>query len=196
MLEKREKSMLFLVALMYLLLCVRLRVQIDLAIENLQGSVAFAVGAFGVSVHHEAVIARKAQGVGFCLEPRNKPRRKKSPAAQRAVQRLLMPYLRDVVRFRRIERLMFHVRLGLGDACETAVTAGAVYAVLCAIAPPFVSPAACDIRVTPEFAGACLWVRSQGIFFCQMGDIMLAALMTARRKRKEGLKWTSIPLRA
>ncbi|MBR5301245.1 MAG: DUF2953 domain-containing protein [Clostridia bacterium] len=197
MLEKREKSMLFLLALIYLLLCVRLRVQLDLSIAGAQGGVVFTVGALGVNVRHEAEIMRKENGMGLRLEPhKKKGSGKKHPAAQRAVQRVLAPYLKEVVRLRRIERLMLHVRLGLGDACETAVAAGGAYALLSVLAPIVARLADCDIRVTPDFAGACFHVRGQGIFFCQLGDIMLAALKAARRKRREGLKWTNIPLRA
>ena len=48
----------FLVALVYLLLCVRLRVQIDVCITGMKGSVFFCVGVFGLSVRHETVIVQ------------------------------------------------------------------------------------------------------------------------------------------
>ena len=105
-------------------------------------------------------------------------------------------YVIRTLRSGRFERIAIHLRMGLGDACQTAVAAGAAQALICALLASAGYGQACELRIVPEFSGTCLHARLQGIFSCQVGDIILAALKTACRNRKEGLKWTSIPLRA
>ena len=180
--------MLILIALVYLLLCLRLRVQIDVSIDRIQGDVSLSVGAFGLSVRHEAEIVSKKNGVGFCLESRGKMgNKRKNSAAQKIAVHLIVPYFRDVIRQRRIDRLTLHVHLGLGDACSTAVAVGGVYALFGILASAVVNPASCVMHVKPDFAKACFHVRGQGIFFCQVGDIMLAVIQSTWKKRQKGL---------
>ena len=189
--------MLFLAAIVYWLLCVRLRVQIDVSCTQRHGSVLFSVGAFGLNWRHEEVIARKKEGIGLCLMPlHGTEASKKKHALQRMAQRALFDYLRGIVRRRGFALLSLSVRVGLGDACETAMAAGAIRALAATLFAAAARPQACKLCVVPEFSGECLYVYGRGIFFCQPGDIMLASLKAAIRKRKEGLKWISIPLRA
>ena len=189
--------MLILIALVYLLLCLRLRVQIDVSIDRIQGDVALSVGAFGLSVRHEAEIVSKKNGVGFCLESRGKMgNKRKNPSTQKIIEQLIVPYFRDIVHRRRINRLTLCVHLGLGDACSTAIAVGGVYALFGILASAVVNPASCVMHVKPDFAKACFHVRGQGIFFCQLGDILLAAIQTAwKGRRNKGLLQEGIPVR-
>ena len=189
--------MLFLAALMYWLLCMRFRVQIDVSYTQWHGRVVFSVGVFRLNWRHEAMIARKKEGAGLCLMPlHGEKKREKKHAAQQMMQRMLLGYLRSIVRKREFAFLSLHVCVGLGDACETAVAAGAIRAFAAALFAASARPQAWELRVTPEFSRACLSAYGRGIFFCQPGDIILAALKATKRKKKEGLKWTSIPLKA
>ena len=110
--------------------------------------------------------------------------------------RLLKDYAIQSLRSGQCDSVMLHVRLGLGDACATALASGTVHALACSLLAPLSELRNCDLRMMPDFEKACLCVHARGIFFCSAGDIMLALLKAAPRKRKEGLKWTSIPLRA
>ena len=189
--------MLFFLALAYWLLCLRLRVQIDVSVADGQGSVAFCVGVGRVSWRRMAAIKRKKQGIGLTLVPQGESKSSgKNQTIHRVVQRALQQYLRGVICRRDFVCLALDVRVGLDDACETAVAAGAVHAIAAALFAAAAKPQACMLRVTPDFSSVCFCAHGRSIFFCQLGDIMLAALTAARRKRKEGLKWTSIPLKA
>lgn len=183
--------MLGVIALVYILLCVRIRVQLEAAWENRQGNASFCVGALGIYMRRDFVLAM--QGFSISAWPRyGKTGKEKQPDRSRKVRIWLLEALRS----RRFEHLALYLRLGLGDACETAVAAGAVQAFGSAIFAAAGERRLCELRVTPDFANPCLCARLQGIFSWQVGDIMFTALKQACRKRKEGLKWTSIPLRA
>jgi len=183
--------MLGVIALVYILLCVRIRVQLEAAWENGQGSASFCVGAMGVYLRRDFVLA--VQAFSIRALPRYGKTKKKKSADQ---GRKIRSWLLEALRSKRFERIALYLRLGLGDACETAVAAGAVHAIGSIALAAAGDRRLCELRVTPDFANPCLCAHLQGIFSWQLGDIMLAALKQAHRKRKEGLKWTSIPLRA
>ena len=185
-----------LAAIVYLLLCVRLSVRLEASVGSGEGSVSLSVGACGVYLRYDAVLACADRGLPLRVVPRYQQTEKSAHPARRRMRRLLRPYLRIVLRGGRFERIAAHVRLGLGDAGETAVGCGAAHALLCALFSPLGAGPACDLHVVPDFSGQCFCAYLQGIFSCQPGDIMLAALKDVLNKRKEGLKWKSIPLRA
>ncbi|MBQ7886099.1 MAG: DUF2953 domain-containing protein [Clostridia bacterium] len=196
MLEKRELTMLYLIALAYWLLCVRLCVQLEAFLANGQGGASFSVGALGVFVRRDYVLTQGKHALAFRAQPRYGKEKQGDQRRSLSLARLVKSILMDALRGGRFERLTVHLRLGFGDACDTAVASGAAHALICAVLAAAGGLQVCDLRVTPDFDRACLCARMSGIFSCQPGDIMLAALKQARRKRKEGLKWTSIPLRA
>ena len=185
--------MLFAIALAYLLLCLRIRVRMDVSFANGRGLASFAVGTMGAYLRRDFALVQGRSILSIRAEPlHGKPMPKRSARRGRLIRR----YLLDALRSRRFERMAVHLRIGLGDACETAVAAGAVQALSCAMLVRVCEMDRCDLRVSPDFSRCCLQVHMTGILSCRLGDIILAALTAARRKRKEGLKWTSIPLRA
>ena len=185
--------MLFAIALAYLLLCLRIRVRMDVSFANGRGLASFAVGTMGAYLRRDFALVQGRSILSIRAEPlHGKPMPKRSARRGRLIRR----YLLDALRSRRFERMAVHLRIGLGDACETAVAAGAVQALSCAMLVRVCEMDRCDLRVSPDFSRCCLQAHMTGIFSCRLGDIILAALTAARRKRKEGLKWTSIPLRA
>lgn len=171
--------MLVLIALVYLLLCVRLCLQLTASFERGQGHVSCFVSVLGIQLRREYILVRGESAFSLRLEPlEEKKRRKAGSKNQRPfVNRLIKSILLDALRGGRFERIS--LRLGLGDACMTAIAAGAVRALLCAMIPGGLR--GCDLYVKPEFSGIC--AHAAGIFSCQAGDIMLAALKTASGKR-------------
>ena len=188
--------MLYGIALMYILLCIRFQVRLEASFEDGQGGAVFCVGAWGIYMKREFVLVRGENACIVRFVPRGSIKKRKKNPASAFISRFLRNYMLDSLRRGRFERLEVCLRLGLGDACETAVAAGAVRAMLCSLLASSGSLRVCELRIVPEFSCACLRAHLRGIFSCQLGDIMLAALKTALRKRKEGLKWTNIPLRA
>jgi len=190
--------MLYLIALMYILLCVRLRVQLEGAFSDGQGSAVFCVGTGGVYLRREFVLVRGERAYMIRFVPRGSMGKKerKGNHVSAFISSFMRRFMLDSLRNGRFDRLMIHLQLGLGDACETAVAAGALRALLCSLLAAAGNLSACELRIMPVFSQTCLHVRLRGIFLWQVGDIMFAALKSALRKRKEGLKWTSIPLRA
>ena len=186
--------MLFGIALIYVLLCVRLRIQLEAGFTDGRGSAALGVSAFGISLRRDFVLTAGANG--FAAVPRYEKGKKKKNRASGYMGRLLKDYAIQSLRSGQCDSVMLHVRLGLGEACATALASGTVHALACSLLAPLSELRNCDLRMTPDFEKACLCVHARGIFFCCAGDIMLALLKAAPRKRKEGLKWTSIPLRA
>lgn len=185
--------MLFAIALAYLLLCLRIRVRMDVSFANGRGLASFAVGTLGAYLRRDFALVQGRSILSIRAEPlHGKPMPKRSARRGRLIRR----YLLDALRSRRFERMAVHLRIGLGDACETAVAAGALRALLSALLVSVGDPAIGDLRVAPDFDRACFCADVSGIFSYQLGDIILAALKQAQRNRKEGLKWTSIPLRA
>lgn len=186
--------MLFGIALIYVLLCVRLRIQLEADFADGQGSTALCVSAFGVSLRRDYVLTIGVNG--FAAMPRYGKEKKKKNRASGYMGRLMKDYTIQSLRGGQLDFLMLHMRLGLGDAGATALASGTVHALACSLLAPLGDLRTCDLRVTPDFDKVCLRVHARSIFFCRAGDIMLALLKAAPRKRKEGLKWTSIPLRA
>ncbi|MBQ8619900.1 MAG: DUF2953 domain-containing protein [Clostridia bacterium] len=188
--------MLYLAALAYWLLCVRIRVRLEAFFVNGQGGASFSIGALGMHVRRDYALVRGDNAFSLRLRPYKGKwhEKKKNGPMSRYLSRLVKHILLDALHGGRLERIV--LSLSLGDACETALAAGAVRALLCALLAGLGGRANCGLSVVPDFDEEELRVHAAGIFSCRAGDIMLAALKAARGKRKEGLKWTSIPLRA
>ena len=190
--------MLFLIALAYMLLCVRLKVVLEASWMENRGSASLRIGTCGFYGRYEKQLILGEKGIQVRSMPcrgRKKQDKKESPLRKR-LRRRLGPYLRNAILCRRFESMVVHVRLGLGNAAETAVAAGMVHALACALFYPLNRNQTCDLRVKPEFDQTCLRAFLRGIFSFQLGDIMLAAIKAAVRKRREGFRWKGIPLRA
>ena len=63
--------MLYLIALMYILLCVRLRVQLEGVFSDGQGSAVFRVGTGGIYLRREFVLVRGERAYTLRFVPRS-----------------------------------------------------------------------------------------------------------------------------
>lgn len=191
--------MLALVALAYWLLCLRLQVCIEASLYDWHGNVSLRVGAYGISLRYDTEIWLAEKPSLVHAKPRYPSVQRKRTKWQKHIRRFLRSHLRSIITERRFERIVIHARVGMGDAAETAIACGALQTVLYTLFMP-TDGGCCDLRIIPDYSCACLCAMAQGIFSCQPGDIILAALQDARRKQKktgkEGFNWKSILLRA
>ena len=187
------------IAAVYLLLALRVRLTADASLCGENSSLSLSAGAAGVELRLDGVIRREGNGIFLHMTPRyGPPRRAKAPAKLRVRRlRVSWPYGLAVLRAGSLEQAAMHARLGLQDAAQTALAAGAVRALLLSAYACLGSRAPLDLRITPDFGGVGLSAHARCIFSCQAGDIMFAVIKTAVRKtRREGFGWKSIPLRA
>ena len=191
--------MLSLIAAVYLLLALRVRLQADASICGAESSLSLSAGAAGVELRFDGELRRGKDGFFLHITPRYGAPLHLSRPAKLHVRRLRIarPYLLAAVRAGRLEQMTLRARLGFEDAAGTAVAAGSVRALLLAMCACFGSNAPCELRIMPDFGGEDLVAHARCIFSCQAGDIMFAVIKTAVRKtRREGFGWKSIPLRA
>ena len=191
--------MLSLIAALYLLLALRVRIQVDASLCGEGSALSLSAWATGVELRFDGELRREEGSLFLHIAPRyGGPLRMKTSTKLRVRQlRRARPYLLAAVRAGRLEQVTVHARLGLEDAAQTAVTAGSVCALLLAALARLDAGAPCDVRIAPDFGGVGLTAHACCIFSCQAGDIMFAVIRFAVRKTgREGFWWKSIPLRA
>ena len=165
--------MLSLIAAVYLLLALRVRLQADASICGAGSSLSLAAGAAGVELRFDGVLRRGEDGFFLHITPRYGAPLHFSKPTKLHIRRLRIarPYMLAAVHAGRLEQITLR-------ACLS-------------------SDAPCVLRITPDFGGVGLVAHARCIFSCQAGDIMFAVIKTAVRKtRREGFGWKSIPLRA
>jgi len=167
----------------YLLLALRVRVSLEGSLCGTGGNLVLSAGAAGMYIRFDGVV--KKEGVFFTIAPRYavRPKKAKKKEAHRKSVRVLRTYL-WFARTGRMERLTVNARIGLGDACETAMIAGALRAL--ASAAVLRVERGVDLHVVPDFDCASCAMQICCVFSCQPGDIMLAAIRFFMRK-----KWKS-----
>ena len=182
--------MLIVIAWVYITLCLRIRVQLEAAFADGQGGAAIRLGAYGLYVKREYVFVKGEKALSVRIAARHGRKRKlnKAHPASAGFARFLRNYVINILRSGCFDSLKIHLQLGLGDACETAVAAGAAHALACALLAYTNNRNNYDPHIAPQFSGVCLRLHLQGLFFCQAGDILFAALKAAFRKKKAGLK--------
>ena len=191
--------MLSLIAAVYLLLALRVRLQADASICGAGSSLSLAAGAAGVELRFDGVLRRGEDGFFLHITPRYGAPLHFSKPTKLQVRRLRIArqYILAAVHAGRLEQITLRARLGFEDAAWTAVAAGSIRALVLALRACLSSDAPCVLRITPDFGGVGLVAHARCIFSCQAGDIMFAVIKTAVRKtRREGFGWKSIPLRA
>lgn len=181
-----------LIAAVYLLLAMRVRVHASVKMRGGRGNVQAEIHVFMLTLCFDRSIAL---GSGMLRARRKRPK----PSARERISavRRAWPYAIAVLRAVCFEHLGLDVRLGLGEACSTALAAGTAKAGVSALFS-FLNPGApCDLRIEPDFQSSCFLLSARCIFSACPGDIMFAVLKAAVKKsRKEGFGWKSIPLRA
>ncbi|MGN0997312.1 MAG: hypothetical protein ACI4PG_10430 [Candidatus Ventricola sp.] len=167
-----------LVALIYLLLAMEVTVRARLCLDGARGSVQLEAGAMGVFFHMDGELS---------LGP-GRPRMTRRYAAQRARKcqgraislRTARPYLLAAIRAGRVERARLFIRLGLEDAAQTAMAAGALRALALALFAGLGLRS--EALVEPEFRAPCFLMAAQGIFSARPGDIMFAMIRVLVRR--------------
>ena len=170
-------------ALAYSLLYVRIRLQLEACFVHGQGCVLLSAGALGLYLHRDYDISLEEQLHVFLMKTRGRTAKRKKRIGSVFLFRLVRSCLLDNRYAGQREKLAVNVRFGLGSAAETAVGAGAVHALLCALFAGIGAAHACELRVIPSFDKVSFQADVTGIFSLRIGDIMLAALKAALRKR-------------
>lgn len=173
--------MLIAVALAYILLCVSIHVRLEASWINAQGSATFSVGVLGVYLHRDFVMTAHACSVQ--VQTRYGRIEKGKP---RNTSHRIQSWLVHAVRSRRFEQVAFNLRLGLGDACATAVAVGAVNMLARTLLASVHDYRLCDVHIIPDFTKICLCANLQGTISYRLGDVILAVIK--RMYRKKGWK--------
>ncbi|MBR5301941.1 MAG: hypothetical protein IKU38_03815 [Clostridia bacterium] len=169
--------------LLYLFLC--MPVSADLALESrgMHAKIRLCLRAWWLSMH-----INKPVGQGL-----DKKRAGEQAKRIRAKRKMIRSALRCV----RWGQTDVHIRMGMGDAAQTAVFAGGLRAGAEALSAAAGNRFPLLVRIEPDFARPCLTVDARCIFSFVPGDIMLAVLHDAVRKNAGGeFRWKSIRLKA
>ncbi|HIS94790.1 MAG TPA: hypothetical protein IAC19_03355 [Candidatus Ventricola gallistercoris] len=188
-----------LIYLLYLFLCLPLTVRAGVGINGVQSSVRASVSMLMVEAHFDGVIEHGGGAALPHVIPRyaQMPKQKGSVRERLRMARVAKPYLRAAMEAAQWQQLEIDMRVGLEEAWETAVAAGAARALVFSALSGLGCVPPCDLRIEPDFRAPCLVLNARCIFFVRAGDIMLAVIRNAVKKtQKEGLKWSSIPSRA
>ncbi len=178
----------------YLLLALRLSVCLDAALGMDGGSVSVSLRAAGVQLRFDGRIRR--EGLRLRIAPRyGKPRRqRRKTSRQKTLLRFVRRRMLEALRSDPDAAAFVQIRLGLGDAGETALAAGSLRALLRSAGAALGARVA--VHVAADYAGACFCAQARCIFSLQVGDVILAAIKAANKTGREGFGWKSIPLRA
>ena len=152
--------------------------------------------AAGMKLRYDGAILWKEDAPFLRIAPRYGRTKRKTRADSRKSLRRIRRIL-WLARTGRMECAMLHARIGLNDASQTALAAGALRALACAALLSCAGGARRELRVTADYDAVCFAAYGRCIFSCQAGDIMLAVLKAAVKKiGKEGFGWKSTPLKA
>lgn len=177
--------------------------------------VLYALLASGVTVHAGAVMdglrgityleicfvglcfrtdGRFGGGTIVCAAKRRFLKKNTETEAGSAGKRRILLLLR-AMRLRYADVL---VRMGLTDAQQTALAAGAMDALARGLVCAFEGQKAGCVRIVPEYGSSCFLLEAHCIFSARAGDIVFAGIrgMMKNRSRREGSNWRSIPLNA
>lgn len=179
-----------LAALVYWFLAMRIRIHAGVYLCGRTGSFFVQAEAWGMSL--------RTDGEFLCGEGSLQPvlrRRYTSGHAARKRSAVLPKCLRWLLHAGTTECFSAYVRIGLGDACVTALAAGGIRAAGTALLACVGLPR--TLQVVPDYQNACFCLTAEGILAVSPGDIVFAAIKNrSRKKKEEGFKWKDIPLRA
>ena len=182
-----------LILLAYLLMGTPVTVRVSLGVSGAGGAAQASIGALGVLAQIDALLRLEGKKLRFV--PRYGPQKKRGK--NKSAGHLWREVLRAALRAARLVRFDVRMRLGLGEAHATAMAAGAVRAFLSSLLASRDEPLSGELVVAPDFAAPGFLLTARCIFSFTPGDIMIAALgVAAKKMRKEGFTWLSIPSRA
>lgn len=169
--------------LFYLFLC--MPVSADLALESrgVHAQIRLYLRAWWLSV-------RIDRPVGHGLDRKRAGEHAKRVHAKRKM-------IRAALRSARWGQTDVTIRVGMGDAAQTALLAGGLRAGAQMLSAAAGGRFPLLVHIEPDFARACLAVDARCIFSFVPGDIMLAVILAAARKNAGGeFRWKSIRLKA
>lgn len=172
------------IAALYLLLALRIHLEAEGFVHGGTGGLTLHVGAAGLVLHLEGKLQRDQEGILLSMTSRrSRSIRLSRPTRQQEKRmRKAWPYARAALRAGRVEGLGLQIRLGLEDAAETAIAAGALAAILSALLAGLGGGMPWALRVTPDFKGAGFAARGHCTFSFQSGDIVAAVMKTALKR--------------
>lgn len=182
--KKEAARMLGAIAALYLLLALRIHLEAEGFVQGRTGGLTMHVGAAGVVLHMEGKLQRDQEGLLLSMTSRSsRAIRLSGPNGQQKKRmRKAWPYVRAALRAGRVEGLGIQIRLGLEDAAETALAAGALAAALSALLAGLGIRTPWALRVMPDFKDAGFAARGYGAFSFQAGDIAAAVMRTALKR--------------
>ncbi|MBR5225463.1 MAG: DUF2953 domain-containing protein [Clostridia bacterium] len=173
--------MLFLVLAAYSLFALPVRVTLNVRLHALHRETSVEIRAAGVS--HTFIIAEKDN-------KRKQSRKRRGRAVLDAVRRAARGCSVEVF-----------ARVGTGDACSSALAAGGVKAALFSGIAALGEVRAARVCVAPDFSQRVFALSLRCIFSVNAGDTILSLVRQKlgrkriMKQRKEGTRWSSIPLR-
>ena len=170
-------------ALVYLLLSMRIMVDIRLNLDKTSKRACIAFSIYGLRLILDTPVRFDVDG------------EKAKGQAQRTKQ--VWPLIKAVIRRISWGQTDVHIRLGMQDAALTAVTAGTLNAFGAAFQSVAGKYFPCEMKVVPVFDASAFELSARCIFSFIPGDIMFAVAKAAVKKtQREGFSWLSIPLKA
>ena len=184
--------------MLYLALCMPVSLQAFAGLNDAESSFSFAARGLLISLRIDGLLAKAEGRLQGALRERYG---KQDDAGGNDVELLghpeLRPFAKEVMHRAQAERIQIHLRIGMEEASSTAMASGAARAFLSSLVNSVQGPAPCEVEVEPDFQEPGFVLTARCIFFVRAGDLILAALKTAVKKlQREGLRWTSIPLKA
>lgn len=174
----------FLCGMIYLLLTVPVIGDLVLDISDAHRGVRLSLRAWGMSLRIEDKPLKPGinrQSVGSRTK-----RLKKN-----------WPMLRAALRTIRWGQTDIRMRVGLGEAAQTAMIAGSVHAGVSALRAIVGQRFPIEAHIKPDFRAPCFVLVARCIFSMVPGDIIFAVLLAAVKKTgREGFRWRSIRLKA
>lgn len=185
------------IALFYLMLCFPVVVRAFTGLNDKQNSLQMEVSYLGLSVCFDAVLRFDIAKPGVHLIPRygRKKANRQSTEVKSRIRRLRR-FMTVYKSLNKVHETQLYIRLGLGDAADTAAAVGVCRA-LAALLFVRLFPADSEKwHVEPDFDHPGLLLCFSSIFSASAGDIMFAAVRAALDNgKREGSAWKSIPLK-
>ena len=160
--------------LIYLVLATPARVFLLFGADGLKGNWAIVVRAAGMSVRFDGRLTRWETVVSKRITHKNE-KGKPTTAKEKmmaAVHRALRMESMDVV-----------ARIGLDEAWSTALAVGGLRAAALSALSVWEKGNRLSLQVVPDFSAPCFCVFGACIFSVTAGDIILAAVSAATKKR-------------
>lgn len=170
-------------ALVYLLLSMRVLVDVRAAVNP---------------SHKGIQIILRAWGVRLCLDmPLRMNMDRKSAGEQLGKAKQVWPFVKAILRAIRWGQTDVNVHVGAQDAALTAMLSGAAVSLGAALGAVAGRRFPCAVHAQTDFRRPGFALHARCIFSFTPGDIMFAVVKEAVKKtQREGFSWLSIPLKA